>query len=672
MPDAESAALAAVSEDHKTVEYVLDERTALSYSLTSTGFKEDIVVSEYTGQTDYGFTLYTGGLELWEQDGSYYLRDESGEVRANIGDVIVFTADEKNNTMGSMSAETVSENEEYRLTIHVDGEYLARQETVYPIRIDPTIEIDEPLDGMQDTTIYSNNGNNTFGNSSSLQVGKCADYGIARTMIRFSMPTFNYIHSSLNVNSAYLELYNKNYSDTNEIIVECYMYEGESWSQSTITWNTANPNYISSCITSKIVSQVEGYHQTPISNRYSFDVSKAVKRWVDARCDESSYRTYVTPNINPTSFDISKGLLLKSKNTENSNTAKYKTFSSSNDSTNKPSLTVNYSNTITRNEYFSKFNPSLVNYTFNDFSGNTYSRKYRSNCYAYSVGFLLDGAYHYVRNNHTGFILEPGSFSHVQAPYNGNLNDYYNNCKSDLETLGYSVSEYISYNSTVAQYGSENRLIAVVDRPGTYHFYMQHNDGTWSHKLGINDVINTSEISHYGNGGNNIIITNENIKSQATEYGENYIRFMVITKTAGASSHTEPPPYPCEITENAFDEEENTDVGEFFETSKKLYRDTVNDKYVDYDMIDSPRDVDVYYFDNFLSKNYTVKIDRIGTNGDVDCALYAGNGTLISSYNSTGNVYFTYSFSGGNQYYLMIYNHNTDEDIGYDYKIEIY
>ena len=86
--------------DRKTVAYSYDSKTTIEYSLTYTGFKEDIVVSEYTGQTEYDFTLYTNGLTLKEADGAFYLTDGSGAVKATLGDIIIFTADEKNNTMG--------------------------------------------------------------------------------------------------------------------------------------------------------------------------------------------------------------------------------------------------------------------------------------------------------------------------------------------------------------------------------------------------------------------------------------------------------------------------------------------------------------------------------------------------------------------------------------------
>ena len=104
MPTAE------LSTDGKVVTYEMNDITSFVYELTYAGFKEDIVVEEYTGQTEYEFTLFTNGLTLCEEYGSYYLADAEGNVEATIGDIIVFTADERNNTMGSMTYETVRAN----------------------------------------------------------------------------------------------------------------------------------------------------------------------------------------------------------------------------------------------------------------------------------------------------------------------------------------------------------------------------------------------------------------------------------------------------------------------------------------------------------------------------------------------------------------------------------
>jgi len=108
-----------ISDDGKKLTYAVDNKTSYVYSLTYLGIKEDIVVSEYTGQTEYEFTLYTNGLTLIEEYGAYYLADAEGNIEATIGDIIVFTSDERNNTMGSMTYETVVANQEYVLTIHL-------------------------------------------------------------------------------------------------------------------------------------------------------------------------------------------------------------------------------------------------------------------------------------------------------------------------------------------------------------------------------------------------------------------------------------------------------------------------------------------------------------------------------------------------------------------------
>ena len=147
-----------LSSDNKKVSYPYDSKTSYEYSLTYTGFKEDIVVEEYTGQTEYVFRLYTNGLTLTERDGSYYLTDADGETKATVGDIIIFTADERNNTFGRMTHETVRENQEYLMTIHVDADYLRSEATAYPIRIDPTIEVTSGTGAIEDTTINSLRG----------------------------------------------------------------------------------------------------------------------------------------------------------------------------------------------------------------------------------------------------------------------------------------------------------------------------------------------------------------------------------------------------------------------------------------------------------------------------------------------------------------------------------
>ena len=51
-------------------------------------------------------------------------------MKAAIGDILIFTADERNNTLGTLTHETVRANQEYKLTIHIDPDYLLDEDTV--------------------------------------------------------------------------------------------------------------------------------------------------------------------------------------------------------------------------------------------------------------------------------------------------------------------------------------------------------------------------------------------------------------------------------------------------------------------------------------------------------------------------------------------------------------
>lgn len=68
IPITETSMEGILSDNCEIVEYKADDKTSYEYYLTYTGFKENIVVREYTGQTEYSFKLYTNGLYLTNKD----------------------------------------------------------------------------------------------------------------------------------------------------------------------------------------------------------------------------------------------------------------------------------------------------------------------------------------------------------------------------------------------------------------------------------------------------------------------------------------------------------------------------------------------------------------------------------------------------------------------------
>ena len=314
--------------DSKTIEYQYDSKTTIEYSLTYTGFKEDIVVSEYTGQTEYDFRLYTNGLALTEIDGSFYLVDDAGNIKATIGDIIIFTADERNNTFGQLVSTTIVENEEYLLTIVVDADFLADEKTAYPIRIDPTVEInyDSNSSGIQDITVSS--GATYSGTSGSLLVGLKEGAGICRALIKF--PGLSALPSNASVQSATLTMRDLMCEST-AMDINCYVFAGNTWTESTANWTSTNAGSSSSISTHLCTVTMDYDIGRNFTNKhwYNFNITKAVQGWLNG------------------TYDSEKGILLKMPTShESGSTYTYRTIGSYNRSSNKPTLSITYLNIV--------------------------------------------------------------------------------------------------------------------------------------------------------------------------------------------------------------------------------------------------------------------------------------------------------------------------------------
>jgi len=311
--------------NNKKVSYKYDEKTTIEYSLTYTGFKEDIVVSEYTGQTEYDFTLYTNGLKLVNDNGSFCLKDENNVVKAILGEIIIFTADEKNNTWGELKAETIKENEEYKLTIVVDPAFLSDPKTTYPIRIDPTLEICYNNNGagaISDVTINSNSGSN--GATNTVFIGLRQTYGISRLLMKFPGLDLDEIVGTADITNATVEIRDV-MCEADELTIYCYPFTGNVWDESTVTWANVNPGSFSTRLSSNAISYTNGRAQEELY-RYKFDITAAVVGWKAG------------------TYNQNKGIIFKSSNAfENGTTYMHKTFASYNYTAYRPSLSITYS-----------------------------------------------------------------------------------------------------------------------------------------------------------------------------------------------------------------------------------------------------------------------------------------------------------------------------------------
>lgn len=172
---------------------VFNENTCIQYKQTFSGYKEEIILNDRTGQSIYEFELDINGYEVVQSDGdTVVIKDE--EVVGRFGSIIAFDANNRY-TVGELMVETISMGRQYRLSVILPEEYLADPETVYPVVIDPSFDIVSSSDTkvIEDATIFTNHNSN-FGSWFTLFVGNFNAYypgaseqrGIARTLLRFS------------------------------------------------------------------------------------------------------------------------------------------------------------------------------------------------------------------------------------------------------------------------------------------------------------------------------------------------------------------------------------------------------------------------------------------------------------------------------------------------------
>lgn len=289
------------------------EGMSLRYTPLLSGVKEDIILRAYTGVNTFTFLLNTNGLGLYEENGRYYVASSpDAENPLELGDLVTFDAHGRF-SVGTTTAQTLTPNQSYRLTLTVDEAFLTDENTTYPVTIDPSITIPAENTAIQDATIYSGtpdmNANWTY-----LHAGYYDDtYKIARTLFRFPGLTGSSTYlfpEEFTITSVKFHIWEATGSAPQTVNI-CSFFGLDTWTESTVTWNdigTADKVYATGS---------PGY-----GNETLYNITQLVRAWQNG--DE-----------NPTI-----GLMLKSSNETSVDKAFYSTEWSS--SSYRPYLMVDY------------------------------------------------------------------------------------------------------------------------------------------------------------------------------------------------------------------------------------------------------------------------------------------------------------------------------------------
>ncbi|MFC3798908.1 hypothetical protein [Cohnella sp. GCM10012308] len=302
---------------------------------------------------------------------------------------------------------------------------------------------------------------------------------------------------------------------------------------------------------------------------------------------------------------------------------------------------VAYAAAPVQNRFDSSYNPTKYN---NDFM------QYRMNCYGYASQFYYMGS----ASSTSPYKQQPGEFynnteqfASLMQSY-GYAATYWNNLYAfvkdrvfeDYSTLGWSISEVTNANQAPAGY---RKIALVIQQNGVfsdYHFYMQHSDGTWSHKPGQSTVRNTSFDT-------NEVLTNANITTKGQQGGyDDGIRFFVIGKDAVTD-------YPHNYGQSDTTTSTTTD-----------FRDKAGDSITQSTYVtgskssrfDYAGDKDYFIFTPTSTRYHTITTSA-GTGYDVDGVLYDANGNLVAADSSTSNTNFYAYLYAGQTYYIGMWDY---------------
>ena len=323
---------AEISEDSKRVTYLCNDNVSLEYTLSYQGYKENIILESKPQSNSFDFSFDSESLYLQNAEERLVIIDQNKELLADIGDIIVYDSAGKL-SLGEISYKKNDEGK-YIVTITADEAFLSSSETVYPVYIDPSIEIDythmatcgpndNPVPGIQHITLYSDGTSD----SNAIVVGKKSSTKIARALMKF--PALEESTSFFSMNRAliidanvYIKAieYQPLFSDMN---VYCHRFTSK-WSTS-VSWNYAD-NYDSDYLSYRNVSYLNGDY-SGTTNTYAFDITPLVMMW---------------SNQSMSSYNHNCGIMFKSDSGVESGNTLYRSFGTFTSGGFSPYLVINY------------------------------------------------------------------------------------------------------------------------------------------------------------------------------------------------------------------------------------------------------------------------------------------------------------------------------------------
>ncbi len=233
-----------------TYAHVFGAQTALRYTPTLTGCKEDLILSARPEQNRWSFVLHTDGLTASvAEDGGIVLTDpDTGAVSGALTPIYVYDSGALvHETFDNRYELTPIDAESYAVTMVVDKEFLSDENIVYPVTVDPSFSggpYKSDKSGINDTIVYSKRPNGTSGSNHYGNIGYVdSSYGIGYVLMKFPAlkETAAYRNPQYTITKAAVSVTKVGGSNGVSANVGVYEYNGAAWEEKTATYSGVAP-----------------------------------------------------------------------------------------------------------------------------------------------------------------------------------------------------------------------------------------------------------------------------------------------------------------------------------------------------------------------------------------------------------------------------------------------
>lgn len=447
----------------------------LTYTVLNGCVKECITLASFEANGYYLFDLYLDGVTpATDETGNIIFVSADGKEVFALSSM--YAMDAAGEYSDAVTGSIRESNGRYVLSISLDLDWLRASERVFPVVIDPTVSVSGTAK-CYDTFVCSKYPTTNYKTNSYLRCGYISGYYRTLSYVEFVLPST--IPGADCINSAYITL--QKYSGETTSAFKAYRITN-TWSASTITWNTA------------VSHASSGY---AASSNSLIDVTGAIRAFVKGTYSNNGFA--LIPN---------------------SEYANGTTYYSSDAASGKPVLTVNYTRYGSRSyqaSYFSDQN--CCGYALSKTKWYSLSVSKKADAYIYTNtdlnGMTLNAFYSNTPNAIYSFISGKVSSCRRLSAYNSSLNtgEYRVVCR-------FGISQDDSSRTTID---------ANADFIG-FHWWYQCENGYWAHKMGnyASELIPNSYAANPVTSSFSAYWIGENDKGGSIVYDSTPIYFAII------------------------------------------------------------------------------------------------------------------------------------------------